>query len=113
MFVLVSPVRSSSNSPRILSPRSGRLLVYLIEKFDLGVAGPWLHSQADFCYNNTLFMVPSLANSLSNIPLRLKLEGYVGVVFDFPDGFLPRCVFYQLLTKIMKWYLSEGFTVNR
>ena len=89
-------------------------IVYLLKTFDLAVAGHWSISKtckAGFHYDSTPFIIPSLVNT-KIVSKRLKPKDYVGVFYYFPDEFLPKCVFYQLMTKLINWFHSDENTIN-
>ena len=83
-----------------------KLLAYLLENLNLAVAGHWSISEiskAGFYYDDTPYLIPSLVQTESVS----KPESYVGVIYYFPDNFVPKCVFYQLMVKLISWFHSD------
>ena len=90
------------------------LLIHLLKKFNLALTDHWSITKlpkAAFYYDGTVFVIPSLIDA-KIVPKKLKAEGYVGVLFYFPGGFLPQCVFYQLMVKLIDWFHSDGSTIS-
>ena len=96
------------------SLRLQRWLAYLLVNFNLAVSGHWLFSKASkagFYHDDTAYIIPSLIHN-KVVPKKLKPEDYVGVLYYFPDKFLPRCVFYQLMTKLIDWFHADENSIN-
>ena len=114
-FIYMPPdYLSLQNALTQLGPDRLQMLVYLLRSFDLAVAGHWPISKASkmgFKYDDTSFIIPSLADE--NIVEKLKPKDYIGVIYHFPGGFIPRCVFYQLTTKLIDWLHSDENTINQ
>ena len=90
------------------TPMQRKLLVYLLENLDLAVGGHWSFSEtskAGFYHDDTPFIIPSLVNSKL---FKIKPEGYVRILYCFPNRFIPKCVFYQLITRLIDWFHSDG-----
>lgn len=88
-------------------------LIRLLKKFNLALTDHWSITKLpkeSFHYDGAAFVIPSLMDA--EVVQKLKPEGYVGVLFYFPGGFLPQCVFYQLLIKIINWFHSDGNTIS-
>ena len=95
-------------------PRLRGWLVYLLENFDLAVAGHWsfsITSKAGFYHDGTPYIIPSLIHA-KEVSKKLKPEDYVGILYCFPDEFLPRCLFYQLMTKLIDWFHANENSIN-
>ena len=91
-----------------------KALVHLLKAFDLAVAGHWANSkalQAGFLYDGTPFVIPSLLDT-KVVSKKLNPKDYVGVVYYFPGDFLPKCVFYQLMTRLINWFHSDENTIS-
>ena len=109
-------------SPRYLSlqqsymqrtPKQRQLLVYLLENLDLAVGGHFSFSEtskAGFYHDYTPFIIPSLVNSKL---FKIKPEGYVRILYCFPNRFIPKCVFYQLITRLIGWFHSSGSVISQ
>ena len=98
-----------------LGPKIMKLLVYLLKSFNLVVAGHWSFSKASkagFCYNNTQFIIPALVDKKIAPKKYIKPMDYVGIIHYFPDQFLPKCIFYQLMIKLIDWFHYDDTTIN-
>ena len=98
-----------------LPPRLQKWLVYLLKNFELVVAGHWSFSKipkASFSYDGTPYIMPSLIHTTLQ-SRKLEPEDYVRVLYCFPDKFLPRCVFFQLMTKLIDRFHADENTINK
>ena len=88
-----------------------KFLVHLLENLNLAVAGHWSFSKtckAGFYYGDTPYIIPSLVQT----KLVSKPESCVGVIYYFPDKFVPQCVFCQLMVKLIGWFHSDGNVIK-
>ena len=95
------------------TPKQQQLLVYLLENLDLAVHGHWSFSEtskAGFYYDDTPYIIPSLVDSKL---FKINPEGYVRILYCFPNKFIPRCVFYQLITRLIDWFHSDEKTISQ
>ena len=78
-----------------------RLAVYLLLNFRFAgrLSARKLNTQIGFCYNKESFCIPLLMKS-SNYTINYD---HVEIFYFFPDGFLPKCVFHQLLASTVDW----------
>ena len=96
-----------------LRPEYLELLVYLLKSFHLAVAGHWSvyeAAKAVFHFDSIPFIIPSLMNK--NAIKEKNTKDCVGVIFHFPDGFLPNGLFYQLMVKLIDWFYTDEDTIS-
>ena len=111
--VFVLPDYSFLHETLAKRPDMLELVVNLLKSFDLAVHGHWSISQpSKVCFDcdNNPFIIPSI-EARNNDAEKLKPKDHVGVSYHFLDRFLPRCLFYQLLTKLINWLHSDGDTI--
>ena len=96
------------------TPKQRNLLAYLLENLDLAVPGHWIigeTSKSGFYYDDVTYIIPSLLQTKLDSK-KLKPENYVGVIYYFPDRFVPECVFCQLVVKLIGWFHSDGNVIK-
>ena len=90
------------------------LLLFLLENLDLAVPGHWLideTSKSGFYYDDVPYIIPLLVQA-KFVSKKLNPENYVGVVYYFPDRFVPECVLCQLVVRLIGWFHSDGNVIN-
>jgi len=128
MIKLISVVTTAKNHQSLHMERHHRSLRGLFSRLsssdktlavqlflNFGLAG-YLPSDIKFgrdaclLYEKHSLLVPSL---LSNIAEQLSNCVGPSVIFWFPDGFLPKYVFHQLLAKVTSWCYEGGHKFSR
>ena len=92
------------------TPKQQNLLAYLLESLAVAVPGHWLIDEtckSGFYYNDVPYIIPLLVQA-KFVSKKLSPESYVGVVYYFPDRFVPECVFCQLVVRLIGWFHSDG-----
>ena len=114
IFEASSDCASIQETFRSLEPKQQKLLVRLLKSFNLAVAGHYSCSQVSdvhFNYEDTPYTIPSFMD-INAVSKELRPDGYVGILYHFSDGFLPQCVFYQLIAKLINWFCADENTTN-
>ena len=128
--IFISPQRIINLITSVFEPLSGslslqesfmqrtskqqNLLAYLLENLDLAVPGHWIigkTSKSGFYYDDVPYIIPSLLQTKLD-PKKLRPKSYVGVVYYFPDKFVPECVFCQLVVRLIGWFHSDGIAIK-